>query len=220
MESYVNIKTDATGKQLYQASVETCGQHALQLDRIHHWLSEIEKFEASKQKTETGHDFSTIKNLYQLQTLFIIASTDLTIITCQMHLFKTRLQHSFFNRQLNLTIYEAHDTYSSHKHFLRTLISKGYSDLETAFRKIGAEEKDFVRRFKIKSNVKEIRNKTGGHIHKDFNQWYQTVNTLDADTDIQMAITFIDLFTRIFNLSTTLTDLEHQRFIDMNKNQG
>ena len=218
MESYVNIKTDPTGKKLYQASLDTCHHHTLQLEFIHQWLIDIEKFEALQRQNRSVPDFSTIKNLYQLQALFIIASTDLTVITCQMHLFKDKLQNLFFDRQLNLTIYEAHGTYCSHKQFLRQLISSRYPNLERSLLEIAAEEKEFVRKFRIKSDVSEIRNKVGGHIHKDFKEWYQTVNTLNAEKDALMAIAFMDLFIKIFNLTTRLTELEHNRFMAEEQN--
>ncbi|WP_131539616.1 hypothetical protein [Pedobacter nototheniae] len=174
----------------------------------------MEKFEILEQDIKTGQDFTSVKNLYQLQALFIIASTDLSIITSQMYLCKIKLQHLYFNRQANLTVYEAYETYSAHKQFLRSLVSTRYPELEPILNEINAEEKVFVRKFKIKTTVMDVRNKVGGHIHKNFREWYETVNTLDGEQDARMTIAFIELFTGIFRLTTTLTSLEHQRFIE------
>ncbi|MDN3586090.1 hypothetical protein QWY86_05390 [Pedobacter aquatilis] len=133
-----------------------------------------------------------------------------------MYLCKIKLQHLFFNRQLNLCIYEAHQTYSGHKQFLRKLICEHYPDLVPEFDQVNLEEREFVRRFKIKTTVMDIRNKVGGHIDKDFKAWHKTVNALDGEQDGKMSIAFMSLFKRIFQLTSKLTQLQHQHFLDFN----
>ena len=214
MEEQVIIQTDTAGKNLYESSLEFCEGYAAQLDQIHGWILEIDKYEQMEKVANSGQDFSIVRMLYQLQALFVIASADLSIIISQMYLCKIKLQHLFFNRQLNLCIYEAHNTYSGHKQFLRKLVNENYPDLMEEFEEIRLMEKQFVRDFKIKTTVMDIRNKVGGHIDKDFKAWHRTVSSLDGEQDGKMIIAFMSLFKQIFNLTTKLTQRQHQLFLD------
>ncbi|MDN3586091.1 hypothetical protein QWY86_05395 [Pedobacter aquatilis] len=77
MDAQVIIQT---GKTLYESSLEFCEGYAVQLDQIHGWVLEIDRYELMEKVANTGQDFSIVKTLYQLQALFVIASADLSLI--------------------------------------------------------------------------------------------------------------------------------------------
>jgi hypothetical protein len=214
MKEQIIIETDTAGKNLYETTQETCEGYADQLERIHKWILEMEGYEKLEQQYQTGQDFQTIKNLYQLHALFTISSSDLSIIFTQMYLCKVKLQLLYFIRQANLVVYEAYENYSKQKSFLRTLVQNDYPELMPELDGINEVEKTFVRGYRIKTEVMNIRHRAAGHIHSDFKLWYASVVSLDAEHSAQMTIAFMAMFKLIHELTTKLTALQHQKFLD------
>jgi len=216
MEEKIVIVTDASGKKLYETTNETNEFYQNRLDQLNRWITDLDKYEELELKYKTGQDFNTLRNLYSLDALVTITSIDLSIITTELYLNKSRMKQIFYMKQVYLLIYEAYETYNSKKQFLRNLIQKSNPLLIEEFNAIGILERVFIKDFKLTTLIKNVRHKVGGHIDREFRTWYDTVITLDPHHTANMAIAFMQAFSPIQHLTMKLAGVEHEKFIKHN----
>lgn len=213
MEEKIVITTDTTGKSLYESTNEIIDFYQNHLDRLNSWITDLDKFENPELNRQPSQYFSNLRNLYSLDALFTIISIDISIITTELYLNKSRMKQIFYMKQVYLLIYEAYEAYNSKKQFLRNFIKNSNALLNEEFNVISIRERSFIKDFKLNTHIKNVRHKVGGHIDKEFRLWYDTVLTLDPEYTGRMATAFMQAFGPIQNLTTKLAGIEQAKLI-------
>ncbi|WP_199120249.1 hypothetical protein [Pedobacter sp. ASV28] len=81
------------------------------------------------------------------------------------------------------------------------------------FKSISVLERAFVKKYKLHTLIKEVRNRVGGHIHNDYCLWYETVVDLEPQYAADMTIAFLKAFSPIQHLTMKLAGFEHEKFL-------
>lgn len=214
MEKEITIKTTQAGVNLHNAyfeSVETFSNH---LDQLNKWHNLVKKFDLIKPTEEITKRSKFLKSLIDIDSLLCIAITDLGLISKELFIASVALQKSFYIKHAYLVIYETIYNFNSSSDKRKVLkdlthnsvditLSKNFMEITNALR-------TFNKKFGMETKIANIRNTLAGHIDRDFDKWYSTILSLDAQYTGEMVAEFLKIVIQLQYLSRTLLQIEMQ----------
>ncbi len=148
---------------------------------------------------------SKIDDVYNLHILFVITELEINFVLRELYYAKSEMEKKYVIKRGFLNIYEFFKTFNTFSKDLILLTSKDLR-LKNDFEKITKDLRVFKNNIKLTSKVKNIRNKTAGHLHQNIEDYFDILNKIDIQQDENHLIDFViiisELNDMIFNYST------------------
>ncbi|MDA0177363.1 hypothetical protein OOZ35_07670 [Mesoflavibacter profundi] len=170
-------------------------EHLREVIDISDGIEEIaEKVDGNKRLTE----FFRVLNFNSLVTITDLEST---IILKNLTNSVFEIERKYHIKLANLTIYEFFNTYDKYRKEIKD-ISTRTEELTESFKKINLKIRDFRKENDFDKKINEVRNKTIGHIEKDYKLYYKIVSEIDIQKSLKMLGSFIMLVNDIMEFSS------------------
>mgnify|MGYP001791290178 CR=1 FL=1 len=152
-----------------------------------------------------GFNFSLEKlnQLMYFNSLITIAKLDIAISSKFLKKSSEKWEIIHFIKNSYLTIYESLEKLKTHKKLLHELTSVKDANKEF-YKNLDIETKEFMKKYEFDTKINLIRNKTVGHIDKDFKLYYDELNKLKKSETIDMIDAFIKLNLKYLELCSDL----------------
>ncbi|MFD2871986.1 hypothetical protein ACFS5N_05870 [Mucilaginibacter ximonensis] len=187
------IQTNPAGKRLYQACQDGFAVYAAQLDQVQQWSGTLKFLEERDNAIFEKLGYQNMKGLMTTSSLLTIAASDLSIIVSALYLTKQRLEQIYYMKSAYLIVYETYMAFQGKQQLLKKEVNEADEELQAKHKLIIKSWRKFIADFKLDSDVKNVRHKTGGHINTDFSEWYAIVLSLDPQHTANMLIAFTQI---------------------------
>ena len=169
-------------------------------------VTEAESFFKTIDPGSKDKEFSHIKELMNFCGFLTVSLLDLIVI-CKNLTSSLLPWERIYNYRLGyLLIYESNKTYEKHIKQLKEFVAT-YPELMDLFRVISTDLKMFKNGSNFDGAIHDVRHWTVGHIDKDFEKYYNTIKAIDENKAIQAIVTYIQILTKMQELSKELTTL-------------
>lgn len=180
--------------------IEDCSKN---LEFLRKTINLNELFIRLSKKFNVDFNLVELNELLYFNSLITISKLDLSIILKNLKLSEDKWENIYFMKSAFLTINETIDGYNSHRKKLFAITEK-YPQFKIDFFKIEKGIKQFKKDFEFETKIKLIRNKTAGHIDKDFKLYYDELNKLKKSKSLKMIEKFIELNINYLELAANL----------------
>ena len=160
-------------------------------------------------KTYKKENFSKIEIEYidkhiNLHTLLTISFLDNIVIIKHLNESTIEWEILYFLKKLYLNIYETLKTYNSNSNFIREYFKNNESIIED-FNQITANLRNFKTQNKVHTHIRDVRNIIAGHIDKDFNDYFDIVDTISTEETIKTGMEFMDILNQLMAFLIKIT---------------
>ncbi len=138
-------------------------------------------------------DFSTLETKIKYSCFLTSSFLDLLTTLKGFTNSKTEWENIYYMRSGFLTIYETLNTYNYYQNSIKKLVVDEYSELETQFLEINKLVRNYKRKHKYSSLMKDIRNGIAGHYDNDFVKFYTEIKKLNKEMAIKAIEEFLNL---------------------------
>jgi hypothetical protein len=204
MTETIQIKTTIAGLKLYNVATKNLQFYTSYLDNIKKWKNQLEKINTVFPTAFQAEDYNCLHTQLEINGLFTISILDLSIISREIFIAKYVWEQLFYAKHGYLVIYETIQTYNKHGKFLSEIANKFTPELQSDFKNITSQIKDFKKDFKYDSEIKEIRKNTAGHIESDFIKYYETISKVNPQKALETIKSFILIITQLQKYSSHL----------------
>lgn len=155
------------------------------------------------QKENIDFNLEELNQLMYFNSLITIAKLDLAISSKNLKKSTKKWEIIYFIKNSYLTIYETLERLKSHKKLLYNLTNSN-NEFREFYKKLDIETKDFIKNYESETKINLIRNKTVGHIDKDFKLYYDELTKLKKTETIEIIDVFIKLNLKYLELCADL----------------
>lgn len=142
------------------------------------------------------HIFNDITIRHNLHTLITISALDLLVAWKLYNSSALFWEKIFLLKKAHLTIHETLYIYNKRVKKLRDLVLENYVEGQSAlFSEINKDIKEFKKNFDIKK-ISRVRNKVSAHIDENFDQYYETIMSIDPETGIKAVQSLISILVK------------------------
>lgn len=204
MPNFIIIETDPSGERLYQTCRAGHDDYVTQLDQQQQWDKTLKALETLDPDLFKSKGYQNLKGLLMTSAILTIASADLSIVVSSLYISKQRLEQAFYMKSAYLIIYETYIAYQNKQRLFKDEAVEAGGDFVAKHLAASTDWRKFINDFKLATEVKAVRNQTGGHIHHDFGEWHATICGLDPQYTADMLNAFLSCLQAIQHLLNNL----------------
>lgn len=181
-------------------NIERCAAHL-------EYIREI--IDVSDGLNEISEEIIEVKILTEFEqainfnSLITIADLESTIILKSLENSSLEAEKKYFLKLAYLIIFETFNSFDNYREELK-IISLRNEKLTQDFKEINIKVKDFRNKHDFNKTIYQIRNKTIGHIDKDFKLYHSIVSNIEIKSSLKMFGEFIRILNEVFEFSTNV----------------
>lgn len=199
---------------LYQATTSNLEFYYKNLEYLNSRISLLNQFSEKNPALEKNELYKDLLFQLEFNGVLTISMLDLSLISRELSISQQAWQILYYKKQASLLVYETLNTINSHAHNLLTLTQKTPKRTSDAYRIIVKKIRLFKKEYNYSSELKNIRNKIGGHIDKDFQTYFENLKVLkDQDIGV-LLIDFVTLLSDFLNFTKMLLK-ENSKLLEM-----
>ena len=141
----------------------------------------------------------------QFNSLITISEIEISAILKGLCYSSDKWEKVFYLKTASINIYETLETFKKYNQDLVNLSNKN-NETKQLLKDISVLIKNFRKRYEIDNKIKNIRNKTIGHIDKNMKVYYDLLQGLDFNESIDMILSYNEITDRMLDLSIKLLD--------------
>lgn len=157
-------------------------------DNLKESISLIEFIKSRKEQLEVSEKLQHIfvYSDSNIKYFNFLTSSFLDLLCTLKGLFnsKSEWEEIYYSKSGFLTIYETINTYHSHQKDFKLFIDKDHPELLKDYKNLNKYLKNYKAKFKHKTEIASIRNKTVGHFDKNFVDYYELIKKLNKSESI------------------------------------
>jgi len=206
----VNIPVTERVLILYNEATSSVQTHALDLEKLNHWNTNIRKLEGSL----NPDDVQSFKTLIDLQSLLLISMMDLAMTSRSLFITRTTPEKAFYVKHSYLLIHEFIVIFDRDRGLkLRKLVTEKFTIMSDDCKNVVKSLSKFKKVWKYEGEMKRIRDKVSAHIEGDFELWYSIINTFDPEQCAQMIISFLSVLNEFLVLCKDIQEQVKQKIL-------
>lgn len=198
------INTTKTGVTVYEIASKNLTSYFLHLETINRQRNQLTKVLELFPNPEDQIDLNNLYSQLKFNSLITISFLDLSVVGRDIILAQKPWDRLFYAKQCYLIIYETINTFHKHKKELFRLVKLTTPKLQEELKEINLELKEFKNEYKYESEMNNIRNCIAGHIDEDFENYYNTLRTIDIEKTGKLLGAFLKIINRMQNFSNNL----------------
>lgn len=178
--------------------IPKCASHLEHLREVIDITDGIEEIAQLMDGNKRLTEFFRVLNFNSLLTITDLEST---IVLKNLTSSTFDIERKYHIKLANLSIYEFFNAYDKYRKELKDITNRT-EKLAEDFKKINLKIRDFRKDNNFDSKINEVRNKTIGHIEKDYKVYYKIVSEIDILESASMLGNFIKLVNDILEFSS------------------
>jgi len=162
-----------------------------QLKNSYSILDFIEEANDILNPLELEYDSSTSKSNIKYYCFLTTSQLDLFTILKGYLNADTKWEKIYYSRMSFLTIYETIQTYHTYQLSVNEYLEENHPALKTQYKEINKILKEFKKQYDYDNKISSIRNKTAGHFHKEFSEFYIQIKNIENELSTEAIETFL-----------------------------
>ncbi len=139
-----------------------------------------------------------------LHILLTISYLDNVAILKHLNESEIEWEILYFLKKIYLNIYETIKSYNNNSKFIKEYFKNNESVVNN-FEQITSTIRKFKKEHKLESHIKDVRNIIAGHIDKNFNEYFDIVNTISTEKTVKTGIEFMSILNELMSFLVKIT---------------
>jgi hypothetical protein len=170
-----NYRLDRT-----EFKIKECIEHLEFLKKSFEFDKSISKFFEERNAQKPTHIFDDVIHFH---LLFVIAELEINLCLKSYYNCKSSIEKKYCLKSGFLIIYEFFQSLYSNQNTINNLC-KDNEEIKKSYDEITRKLRSFKKEIKLDSKIKEIRDKTGGHFHKNLKEYLTIITSINEENDV------------------------------------
>lgn len=163
-----------------ESKIKECIEHLEFLKKAFNFDKDISAYFLERKIDKPSHKADDVIDFH---LLFVITELEIHLCIKNYYNSKSSIEKKYCLKSGFLIIYEFFNSLNKKKNRI-TQLCENDENLRHNYEMITVTLRNFRKEIKLNSRIKEIRNKTAGHIHDDMQEFLGIVHSIDDKNDV------------------------------------